>query len=140
MHIDLRKNPNIQRNPKNHEDALARRAEILALLEEQDYVNPKKHPKYIKATEQVHELLAVKLDLEAQKDERNQPLQELTAEETRAAKIHRRALIDEAAARAPKERPPASTAVAAENSGTPVIVNERDELLIPADLADHVLA
>lgn len=138
MRIDLNKNPNILREPKTYEDALARRAEILALLQDTNY-DPYENGLYKKATEQVHELLVAKLELEALKAEQAEAskLQELSPKERRAAEVHKRAEIARHAALAPKElaaedRIPVTEA---EPAGVPITVNVRDEVLMPAEVA-----
>ena len=138
MRIDLNKNPNILREPKNHADALARRAEILALFEGTGY-DSRENGLYKKATQQIHELLAAKLELEAQQEYEaaSSELQMLTPKERHQAEIHKRALIAQYAKNAPKERVPETHVVVTESepAGVPVTVNIRDEVLTPSDVA-----
>lgn len=138
MRIDLNKNPNILREPKNHADALARRAEILALFEDTGY-DPRQNGLYKKATQQVHELLKAKLELEAEQEHEREKaaLTALTPKQRRRAQVEKRALIAEYAAKAPKE-PAAGDRIPvteAEPVGVPVTVNVRDEVLTPAEVA-----
>lgn len=139
MRIDLNKNPNILREPKTYEDALVRRAEILTLFEDTNY-DPYENGLYKKATEQVHELLAAKLELEAlraEEAEKNE-LKKLSPKERRAAEVHKRAEIARHAALAPKE-PAAAERIPVVNKsvGVEVTVNKRDEVLPPAEVVAH---
>lgn len=134
MRIDLNKNPNILREPKNYKDALARRAGILTLFEDTGY-DYRENGLYKKATQQVHELWAAQLELEAEQEhaQANALLTELSPEEKDAEEVKKRALIAEYAARAPKEHIPVTEV---ESVGAKVAVNKRDEVLLPSEVRE----